>query len=88
MKQVRMIWTWLLKRKPRQQYYFSSRQVCRETFALRMLFDSIAQSLDKDGLVARTHCNKWKSPTHALTVQDVQNVKQFLVNYANKHGLP
>ena len=34
-----------------------------------------AQSLDKDGLVARTHGNKGKSPKYALTVQDVQNVK-------------
>ena len=53
-----------------------------------MLFDSIAQSLDKDGLVAPTHGNKGKWPKHALTVQDVQTVKQFLVDYASKYGLP
>ena len=81
------------REKPRQQYYFNGQQVCRETFAFahavsRKTIDSIAQSLDKDGLVARTHGNKGKSPKHALTVQDVQNVKQFLVNYANKYGLP
>lgn len=81
------------REKPRQQYYFNGQQVCRETFAFahavsRKTIDSIAQSLDKDGLVARTNGNKGKSPKHALTVQDVQNVKKFLVNYANKYGLP
>jgi hypothetical protein len=70
------------REKPRQQYYFNGQQVCRETFAFahavsRKTIDSIAQSLDKDGLVARTHGNKGKSPKHALTVQDVQNVKSF-----------
>jgi hypothetical protein len=53
-----------------------------------MLFNSIVQSIDKDGLVARTHGNTAKSPKHTLTVQDLQNVKQFLVNYTNKYGLP
>jgi hypothetical protein len=81
------------RENPRQQYYFNCQQVCRETFTFahavsRKTIDSIAQSLDKDGLVARTHGNKGKSTKHALTVQDVQNVKQFLVNYANKYGLP
>lgn len=80
------------KRK-RQQYYFNGQQVCRETFAFahavsRKTIDSIAHSLYKDGLVARTHGNKGKTPKHALTVQDVQNVKTFLINYASKYGLP
>ena len=81
------------RKNPRQQYYFNCQQVCRETFAFahavsRKTIDSIAQSLDKDGLVARTHGNKGKSTKHALTVQDVQNVKQFLVIYANKYDYP
>jgi hypothetical protein len=57
------------REKPRQQYYFNGQQVCREAFAhavSRKTIDSIAQSLDKDGLVARTHGNKGKSPKHAL----------------------
>ena len=75
------------REKPRQQYHFNCQQVCRGTFAFahavsRKPIDSIAQSLDKDGLVARTHGNKGKSPKYALTVQDVQ--KQFLVNYAQQ----
>jgi hypothetical protein len=81
------------REKPTQHYYFNGQQVCRETFAFahavsRKTINSIAQSLDKDGLVARTDGNKGKSPKHALTVQDVQNVKKFLVNYASKYGLP
>ena len=31
--------------------------------------------------------NPWLAKM-ALTVQDVQNVKKFLVNYASKYGLP
>lgn len=58
------------KRK-RQQYYFNGQQVCREAFAFahavsKKTIDSIAHSLYKDGLVARTHGNKGKN-TKACT---------------------
>ena len=81
------------REKVRQKYYFSGIQVCRETFAFahavsRKTIDSIARSLDQDGLIARVHGNKGKSPKHALTLGDVQKIKQFLLNYGNKFGLP
>ena len=81
------------REKPRQEYFFNGLQVCRVTFAFadgvnRKKIDSIAHSLDSDGLVPRTHGNTGKSPKHALTLQDVENIKQFLICYGNKYGLP
>ena len=81
------------REKPRQEYFFSWRQVCRETFAFahgvnRKKIDAIARSLDSDGLIPRTHGNTGKSPKHALTLHDVENIKQFLNCYGNKFGLP
>ena len=81
------------REKPRQGYFFSGRQVCRETFAFahgvnRKKIDAIACSLDSDGLIPRTHGNTGKSPKHALTLHDVENIKQFLIRYGNKFGLP
>ena len=81
------------REKPRQSYYFHGNQVCRETFAFchgigRKQIDAIAHSLDTDGLVPRTHGNTGKSPKHAMTMQDVQNVKLYIMSHANKFGLP
>uniref|UniRef100_A0A8W8MKS9 Uncharacterized protein n=1 Tax=Magallana gigas TaxID=29159 RepID=A0A8W8MKS9_MAGGI len=81
------------RERVRQVYHFSGIQVCRETFAFahgisRKTIDSIARSLDHDGFGARIHGNKGKSPKHALTMEDVKRVKQFLISYANKYGLP
>lgn len=81
------------RERVRQVYHFSGIQVCRETFAFahgisRKTIDSIARSLDQDGFGARVHGNKGKSPKHALTMEDVKRVKQFLLSYANKYGLP
>uniref|UniRef100_A0A8W8MJ60 Uncharacterized protein n=1 Tax=Magallana gigas TaxID=29159 RepID=A0A8W8MJ60_MAGGI len=45
-------------------------------------------SLDQDGFSTRIHGNKGESPKHALTMEDVKRVKQFLLSYANKYGLP
>ena len=50
--------------------------------------NSIGRSLDQDGFGARIHGNKGKSPKHALKLEDVKKVKQFLLRYANKYGLP
>lgn len=74
------------REKPRQEYFFSGQRECRETFAFvhrlnRKKVDGIARSLDSGGLIPRTDGNTGKSPKHSLTVQDVENVKQFLVYY-------
>ncbi|XP_062615789.1 uncharacterized protein LOC134277475 [Saccostrea cucullata] len=77
----------------RQEYFFNGHQVCRETFAFchgvyRKTVDALARSLDKDGLAPRIHGNIGKHPKHALTVNDVQSVKDFLTSYGNNFGLP
>ncbi|KAJ8300352.1 hypothetical protein KUTeg_021871, partial [Tegillarca granosa] len=45
-------------------------------------------SLDNEGLGARSHGNKGRLPKHALTLNDVQIIKQFVISYGNKFGLP
>ncbi|XP_053376392.1 uncharacterized protein LOC123561263 [Mercenaria mercenaria] len=79
--------------KARQTYVFNGKYICRSTFAFahgvqRKTIDRIAKSLDNEGLVARRHGNFGKTPKHALTVGDVNNVTTFLNTYANKYGLP
>ena len=81
------------RERPRQEYFFEGRQVCRNVFSFahgvnRKTVDSIARSLDSNGLIPRIHGNTGKSPKHAMTMMDVQNVKQFLLEYGNKYGLP
>jgi hypothetical protein len=83
----------MIRERVRQKYYFNGVQVCRDTFAFehgirRKTVDSIGRSLDHEGLGARVHGNKGKSPKHALTLEDVKKVKHFLLSYANKYGLP
>ena len=50
----------------------------------RKTVDAIAYTLDSQGLAPRTHGNTGKSQKHALTVQDVQNIKHCLGAYGNK----
>ena len=81
------------RERTRQEYYFAGKQICRETFAFahavsRKTVDAIARTLDSQGFAPRTHGNTGKTPKHALTVQDVQNIKHFLRAYGNKNGLP
>ncbi|KAJ8320960.1 LOW QUALITY PROTEIN: hypothetical protein KUTeg_002547 [Tegillarca granosa] len=75
------------------EYFLSGKHVCRVTFAFahgvnRKKVDAIAQSLDNEGLGARSHGNKGTLPKHALTLNDVQTIKQFVISYGNKFGLP
>lgn len=58
------------REKPRQEYFFNRRQMCRDTFSFahgvnRKKIDTIARSLDIDGLIPRTHGHAGKSPKHA-----------------------
>ncbi|XP_053378468.1 uncharacterized protein LOC128548102 [Mercenaria mercenaria] len=82
-----------IREKNRQNYYFHGQKICRETFAfahgvVHKTVDRIARSIDTDGLSARVHGNVGKSPKHALTLADTQNIKQFLVSYGAQNGLP
>lgn len=76
-----------------QKYHFAGQQVCRDTFLFchgigKFKLNSIAASLDKDGLKPRIHGNTGKTPKHALSLTDVQRICQFLKEYTLKNGLP
>lgn len=78
-----------------QKYYFAGQQVCRDTFLFchgigNFKLNSIAASLDKDGLKPRIHGNAGKTPKHAISSHAVyvQRISQFLKEYTLKNRLP
>ncbi|KAJ8316733.1 hypothetical protein KUTeg_005679 [Tegillarca granosa] len=75
-----------------QEYYFNGHQVCRATFLFvhgigKKRLEAVTKSLDTVGLQPRIHRNKGKAPKHALTLQQVQQVRQFLRQYAFQYGV-
>lgn len=81
------------RERPYQEFYFKGKRVCRQTFCFihgveKKKLLSIAQSLDIDGLSPRTHASTGKLPKHALTLQDSERIKTFLIKYATDNALP
>ncbi|XP_061178380.1 uncharacterized protein LOC133187022 [Saccostrea echinata] len=79
----------------RNSYHFSFRNVkiCRSTF--QCLFDVGKKSLSNllkhysaNGAVPRPHGNHGRKPKHAVRFDDVQRVVNFILGYAEEHGLP
>jgi hypothetical protein len=82
-----------VRQRPHQTYFFAGFAVCRTFFAFvhglhRKTIDSIAKSLDTDFLVPRTHGNKGMVPHNAVTLEQTQAVKHFIVTYGSQYGLP
>jgi hypothetical protein len=40
------------------------------------------------GISTTAHGNTGRPPTHACSIQDKENIKQFIINYAAAHGMP
>ncbi|CAC5369395.1 unnamed protein product [Mytilus coruscus] len=81
------------RERPYQDFYFKGKRVCRQTFCFihgveKKKLLSIAKSLDVDGLSPRTHASTGKLPKHALTFQDSERMKTFLIKYATDNALP
>ncbi|CAC5424720.1 unnamed protein product [Mytilus coruscus] len=81
------------RERPYQEFYFKGKRVCRQTFCFihgveKKKLLSIAKSLDVDGLSPRTHASTGKLPKHALTFQDSERIKTFLIKYATDNALP
>ncbi|KAJ8297608.1 LOW QUALITY PROTEIN: hypothetical protein KUTeg_024139 [Tegillarca granosa] len=73
------------------QQYFSVENKNTFLFAhgiRKSQLESIAKSLDTEGLTSRTHGNKGKSPKHAMSVADLQHFKHFMTQYAVTYGMP
>ena len=76
-----------------KEYFLFGRQVCMKTFCFahavsHSTLKRIGNHLDSHGISARKHGNLGKSPKHALTVSDINNVIVFLKTYSNKNALP
>ncbi|XP_062600192.1 uncharacterized protein LOC134261812 [Saccostrea cucullata] len=81
--------------RSRNSYHYSFRNVkiCRSTF--QCLFDVGKKSLSNilkhysaNGAVPRRHGNQGRKPKHAVNFDDVQRVVNFILGYAEEHGLP
>ena len=72
---------------------FKHVKICRS--ALQSLFDVGKKSLTNrlkhysaNGAVPRQHGNRGRKPKHSINFDDVQRVVNFILGYANEHGLP
>ena len=81
------------RRWTKYQYRFKGPSVCRDFFkAAHDIKDFTLRALIKhmntNGLVAQVHGNTGKKPKHALKFDDVKRVFEFIVSYADIHGMP
>lgn len=81
------------RERPSQTFYFGSVQICRTTFCFlhavsKNTLVTIGKSLDSDRFQPRVHGNKSKQPVHALKLSDVERIKDFIIQYANRNALP
>ncbi|XP_052797705.1 uncharacterized protein LOC128229867 [Mya arenaria] len=81
------------RQRMRYTFKFNGSIVCRRTFHLcydigRSALQGLMAHMATNGIVPRTHGNTGRRPKHALTFDDVQRVVKFLLNYAEREGLP
>ena len=74
-------------------YRFKNVKICRSAF--QSLFDVGKKSLTNllkhysaNGAVPRQHGNRGRKPKHSINFDDVQRVVNFILGYADEHGLP
>ena len=68
-------------------FYHNGTQICKETFLFfhcmsDMRFKSIKASYLASGVVPRVHGNKGKSRKVGLSLEEIQDIVQFIMNYA------
>lgn len=81
--------------RSRNSYHFSFKHetICRSAF--QSLFDvgktslsNILKHYSEKGAVPRQHGNQGRKPKHAVNFDNVQRVVNFILGYAEEHGLP
>ena len=75
------------------QYAYDHRVVCKEGFLyLHCIGERVLKNLQKhlkeNGITQREHGNKGRLPPNAFSFESVQNIVDFIVNYATTFGLP
>lgn len=75
------------------QYAYDHRVVCKEGFLyLHSIGEKVLKNLQKhlkeNGVTQREHGNKGRLPPNAFSFETVQNIVDFIVNYATVFGLP
>ncbi|KAH3858424.1 hypothetical protein DPMN_101048 [Dreissena polymorpha] len=77
----------------RYTFKFSGKLVCRRTFHVcydigRSALKGIMSHMLEHGVVPKNHGNKGRRPKHALCFDDVQRVVAYLLNCAEREGIP
>ena len=79
--------------RPISNYYFHGVRICQATFLFvhcisRNRYLRIVELYKNEGLTMSRHGNSGRLPKHTCSIEQVQEVKSFIVNYARAHGLP
>ncbi|KAJ8311530.1 LOW QUALITY PROTEIN: hypothetical protein KUTeg_010885 [Tegillarca granosa] len=74
-------------------YQFDNKTVCADCFIyINSISSKYLKNLRKHfynhGVVPRTHGNNRKMPHNALKYEDVKNIVEFLIGYADRYGMP
>ncbi|KAJ8319792.1 hypothetical protein KUTeg_001379 [Tegillarca granosa] len=81
------------RKRHRFSYQFDNETVCADCFIYinnisSKYLKNLRKHLYTHGVVPRTHGNKGKMPHNALKYEDVKNIVQFLIGYADRYGMP
>lgn len=73
-------------------FYHQGHRVCRRTFLFihtigKKRFKNIKASYLQSGPIPRVHGNTGKRPKHHLSLQEVKDIVQYILNYTSKSGI-
>ncbi len=80
------------RKKKYSQYYHQGEKICRIFFRFLhtvgdMRLKNLMHHLSSFGPIPRVHGNTKRLPKHALSFLSIQNIVQFLLNYADQHAI-
>ncbi|KAJ8317532.1 hypothetical protein KUTeg_005436 [Tegillarca granosa] len=81
------------RKRHRFSYQFDNETVCADCFIYinnisSKYLKNLRKHLYTHRVVPRTHGNKGEMPHNALKYEDVKNIVQFLIGYADRYGMP
>ena len=80
------------RKKSYTTHYHQGKEICQVMFRFlhgvgTMRMKNITRRLREDGVVPRVHGNTRRMPKHTLSLESVEYVLLFLLNYTEEHGL-
>ena len=70
--------------------YFRNVKICISAFqrCRKKSITNLLKHYSANGAVTRQHGNRGRKPKHSINFDDVQRVVNFVLGYAEEHGLP